>query len=89
MQFLNDLNLRHGQIEEHALQARNDAAHGNPLEPHDYEKTRDSYRALHTLVARVMLAVLDTDTRYFDYSTLGFPLRGLQTEQGMRSPRAL
>jgi|GEM_PF-2335776 len=80
--FLDDLKLGYGEVEEKALRARNDAAHANPLGPDDYVDVLSGYRALHTLLARAIFAVLRTDVRYFDYSAPGFPNRRLGEHQG-------
>lgn len=80
--FLSDLRLQYGDVELQALQARNDAAHALPFNPAEgFEKLR-SYRSLHTLFARVLLRVLTAEVYYFDYSTVGHPLRRLETQQG-------
>jgi len=80
--FLEDLKLGYGDVEEKALHARNDAAHANPLGPEDYVSVLSGYRALHTLLARVVFAALRVDVQYFDYSALGFPNRRLAEHQG-------
>ena len=80
--FLSDLHLQYGVAELQALQARNDAAHAVPFNSAEaFEKLR-SYRALHTLFARVLFRLLNVQVYYFDYSTVGYPLRRLETQQG-------
>lgn len=80
--FLDDLHLKHGDVEKKALLSRNDAAHANPLAPEDFADTLAGYRALHTLLARAVFATLGVDVQYFDYSALGFPNRRLSEHQG-------
>ena len=81
-QLLRDLALQSGKTEKRALQARNDAAHANEVDPaENFARLRD-YRAAHTLFARVMFAILGIPVHYFDYSTEGFPPRELKDAQG-------
>jgi hypothetical protein len=79
--FLDDLRLQHGEVEADALQARNDAAHANAMEGDSFVRVLRSYRALHTLFARAMFAVLQVPVRYFDYTALDHPPRGLGEPQ--------
>lgn len=80
--FLTDLALQHGETEMQALQARNNDAHALPFNTAEaFEKLR-SYRALHTLFARALLRMLSAQVFYFDYSSLGHPLKRLEEKQG-------
>jgi hypothetical protein len=83
--FLGDLKLEHGEVEENALLARNDAAHANPLDHASNETTLRRCRALHTLIARVVFSLLNIDVAYFDYSSVGHLTRPLADKQGDRS----
>ncbi|MCX4240152.1 hypothetical protein [Paraliomyxa miuraensis] len=80
--MLDDLGLGHGEIEKSALAARNDAAHANPIAPGEEHDVLKRYRALHTLVARVLFSILGMTVNYRDYSSAGFPFRRLAEEQG-------
>lgn len=81
--FLTDLKLRHGEVEKRALLSRNDAAHANPLQPDSNLTMLANYRALHTLLARTMFAVLGLSVEYIDYSALDFPHKSLAQQQAV------
>lgn len=86
--FLNDLRLTTGEVEEAALAARNDAAHGNPFDESNSDTWLATTDALRTLVARVLFSLLDvTPTAYVDYGSSGrndFPLRAWNQPQQLR-----
>ena len=80
--FLTDLGLEFGDVERNALQARNDAAHANPISPGEEARTLGRCRALYTLVARALLAAIGADLKYFDYSPLDYPVLELNQPMG-------
>lgn len=71
-----------GNGEKRALAARNTASHGKRLNTKDYEDLRWDVMALQTLFNRAILAVLNLDVEYVDYSTLSFPTRKLDVQLG-------
>lgn len=80
--FLTDLGLNFGDTERRALAARNNAAHAKQMAPPAPFATLEGYRALHTLFARALFALLGVPVRYFDYSSDGFPVREVTQGQG-------
>jgi len=80
--FLSDLHLQYGDVEIKALQARNEAAHAMRFNTSEGFEKLWAYRALQTLFGRVLLRLLAAQVHYFDYSTVGHPLRALETQQG-------
>lgn len=80
--FFEEISLTVGQVEEKAIAARNKAAHGGSFSPSQYQWLADTVRAYRTLVSRVILALLDWDGNYVDYSTYGFPVRPLSDPLG-------
>lgn len=83
--FFADLGLQYGEIEERALQARDDAAHAMPYNVTEGFEKLKAYRALQTLFARVLLRLLSAQVYYFDYSAEGHPLRRIHEQQGPRT----
>lgn len=82
--FFEELNLPVGEVELKAIRARNKAAHGGSFSPSQYQWLGNTIRAYRTLIARVVLALLDWNGEYVDYSTYDFPLRPMR--EAVRGP---
>jgi hypothetical protein len=75
--FFEELELPVGKVEDHAIYARNKAAHGGRYESAHYEMLGNWTRAYRTLLHRVVLKIVDWKGEYIDYSAYGFPSRAL------------
>jgi hypothetical protein len=80
--FFEELELPFGEVELSAIRARNKAAHGGSFSPSEGDALYDTASAYRSLVYRVMLALLEWEGDYVDYSTYGFPSRQLKEKLG-------
>ncbi len=80
--FFDELGLPVCDVELKAIAARNKAAHGGSFTATQYQWLANTTRAYRTLVARVILTLLEWNGDYVDYSTYGFPSRPLKNTLG-------
>jgi hypothetical protein len=74
--------LRHtglilGKAENDAWKARHDAAHGNDTDDGDVRARIHSNRILRVMFHRMLLKITLGSDRYFDFTSLNYPLRGI------------
>lgn len=65
--FLNEINLKIGEVEEKAILCRNEPAHGNILNTNEFEKLKNYEEAYRTLFNRAILKILGYEGDYIDY----------------------
>jgi hypothetical protein len=75
--ILREIDITLGPDEALAWRRRNDAAHGNEMEPGgELSLIRDN-KLLNVLFHRMLLGITKASDSYFDYATPGFPIKRL------------
>ena len=77
LELFDDIGLEIGPVERDAWHERNRAAHGDVYASSDYEAGRQRCDALMTMFNRLLLKLCGAGTKYFDYTTLDWPVRDL------------
>ena len=75
--FLTSLNIELSDLELSAWQQRNNAAHGNEIEDNDHVRLIREIKVLKVIFHRVLLSIINGSDYYFDYYSIGFPVRTL------------
>jgi len=83
--ILQDINIALGPDELLAWRRRNDAAHGNALEPGGELSLIKDNNLLRMIFHRMLLRITNASESYFDYATPGVPIRRL-TEPSLPRP---
>jgi hypothetical protein len=83
--ILRDINIALGPDELLAWRRRNDAAHGNALEPGGELLLIKDNNLLRIVFHRMLLRITSAGDSYFDYATPGFPIRRLTEPAPLRS----
>lgn len=78
--FFREINLNIGEIEEKAIECRNEPAHGNILNVNEFAKLKRYEIAYRTLFNRAILKLLEYDGDYIDY------YNQLQTSRNINEP---
>lgn len=78
--FFREINLNIGEIEEKAIECRNEPAHGNILNVNEFAKLKRYEIAYRTLFNRAILKLLEYDGDYIDY------YNQLQTSKNINEP---
>jgi hypothetical protein len=75
--ILHEINIELGAAEELAWKRRDDAAHGNAMEPGEELPLIQDTKLLKIIFHRMLLRITNASGLYFDYATPGFPIRNL------------
>jgi hypothetical protein len=76
--LLREIAIELGPDESKAWKRRNDAAHGNEVEPGEELHLIQDTKLLKVVLHRMLLRITNGSDSYFDYASLGFPVRRLQ-----------
>lgn len=74
---LQEINITLGAAEELAWKRRDDAAHGNAMEPGEELVLIQDNKLLKVIFHRMLLRTVNASDSYFDYATPDFPIRNL------------
>jgi hypothetical protein len=74
---LQEINIALGAAEELAWKRRDDAAHGNAMEPGEEPDLIQDNKLLRVIFHRMLLRITNATDSYFDYATPDFPIRNL------------
>ena len=83
--LLREINIALGPDEALAWKRRNDAAHGNEMEPGGELSLIQDNKLLKVVFHRMLLRITNASDLYFDYATPGFPMRRLIDPASPRS----
>ena len=83
--LLREINIALGPDEALAWKRRNDAAHGNEMEPGGELSLIQDNKLLKAVFHRMLLRITNASDLYFDYATPGFPMRRLIEPASPRS----
>ncbi len=67
------------ELELNAWQERNNAAHGNKINEGDFTSLIKNIRILKCIFHRIILSAVKGSEHYFDYYTIGYPIRFLKS----------
>lgn len=76
--FLQTLNIRLSEPELNAWKQRNNAAHGNEVEDGDHIKLIREVKIMRVVFNRILLKLVAGSDFYFDYYSIGFPIRCIE-----------
>ena len=79
--FLDSIGIRVGEVENSAWTNRNRGAHGGSVNLDNAIKVIRENKALRILMNRIILAITNGNTQYYDYYSIGTPTRGTSTRK--------
>lgn len=79
--FLDSIGIRIGEVENSAWNYRNRGAHGGSVNSDNAIKVIRENKALRILMNRIILAITNGNTQYYDYYSIGTPTRGTPTRE--------
>ena len=81
--FFSDIDLKIGEIENKAINARHGFAHGSFIKSDkEFKKHINNSEAYKTLINRILLKLFDYEWKYIDYYSENFPERPIDEPIG-------
>lgn len=75
--FFSTIGITLGKLEQEAWKRRNDSAHGNQVDDEDVIEYIRANKLVKGILDRAVLSIMNTQEFYFDYYSIGHPLRYL------------